>query len=150
MDRLTTSLLPARLVDRVGLVTARLAVLVPPRVHSAVYRTWFNGWCTSRRFRTCMGQDRVRSSSCLFGCSQTAEDSIEHCVLCPHVCLFMQRYFGIKVAINRPEALTQWFLCDRFGARRRIDCVGAFLICGVYGDEHFAKSHPGLQRRENL
>ena len=29
----------------------RLPCLVPPRVLSAILRTWFNGWCTKRRFQ---------------------------------------------------------------------------------------------------
>ena len=34
--------------SRGSAVLLRLARLVPPRVVAAVFRTWFNGWCTAR------------------------------------------------------------------------------------------------------
>ena len=53
--------------------------LVAPHVAIVVFRAWFNGWCTARRF-----QDR--SSRCVLHCCRlTAEDSIEHYAFCPIV-----------------------------------------------------------------
>ena len=49
---------------------------LPPRVRAALVRTWFNGWCTGRRFQ--------QRCACIFGCP--AEDSIEHYSLCPQLC----------------------------------------------------------------
>jgi exonuclease III len=54
-------------------VMSRLRSLVPPRVLAAVLRTWFNGWCTKRRFQS--------SGECLFGCS-LGEDSVDHYMSC--------------------------------------------------------------------
>ena len=66
MDKWTTSLLPARLADKVAAVTRRLHTLVPPPVHAAAYRTSFNGWRTGRYFRTCkVGLAADRLAVCL-------------------------------------------------------------------------------------
>jgi hypothetical protein len=54
-------------------VLVRLRRLVPPRVLAAVLRTWFNGWCTKRRFQG--------KGECLFGCL-SGEDSIDHYMRC--------------------------------------------------------------------
>ena len=53
--------------------------LVPARVATVLFRTWFNGWCTARRFQ-------VGQASCLFGClsgsGDGCHDSIEHYAHC--------------------------------------------------------------------
>ena len=59
---------------------------VPPRVKAALVRTWFNGWCTGRRFQR-------QDCSCIFGCS--AEDSIEHYSECRVVKDFAWRYLAL-------------------------------------------------------
>ena len=62
-----------------GPVAEKVLRLVPPRVHTAVFSTLWNRWCTGRRFQ-------LRGScSCLLGCRSQAEDSIEHYLRCPIV-----------------------------------------------------------------
>ena len=57
----------------------KLLQLVSPRVGMAVFRAWWNGWCTARRI-----QDRTKR--CVFRCScEFSEDSIEHYCCCPSV-----------------------------------------------------------------
>ena len=61
---------------RAARLLPRLRRLVPPRVVAAVLRTWFNGWCTRRRFQ--------QHGMCLFGCSMGA-DSVEHYMRCSRI-----------------------------------------------------------------
>jgi hypothetical protein len=51
-----------------------------PCIIAANIRTWRNGWVTVRRMRVCQP---TRTDQCIFGCSPTAKDSIEHYVHCP-------------------------------------------------------------------
>ena len=55
--------------------------LTPPRVHAAVLRTWRNGWITFRRMRNAPHQVN-HSNTCIYKCSDTAQDSIEHYAHC--------------------------------------------------------------------
>ena len=63
----------------------KLQRCTPPRVLAAMLRTWFNGWCTSRRFQ--------RHGTCIFGCS--CEDSIEHYAVCKVVAEFARRHLNL-------------------------------------------------------
>ena len=72
----------------------RLAALVQPRVHAACWRAAWNGWCVDYRFRNISG--RWWTKPCIFNCSPTAEDRIEHYCRCPHVTGFAYRYLGIQ------------------------------------------------------
>lgn len=73
LERWALPLYPRLRAARAAAVTARLRKLAPPRVLAAVLRTWFNGWCTKRRFQ-CKG-------SCVFGCT-FGEDSVDHYMRC--------------------------------------------------------------------
>ena len=73
LQRWPLPLYPRLRASRAAAVTRRLRKLVPPRVLSAVLRTWFNGWCTQRRFQA--------KGSCLFGC-KFGEDALEHYIRC--------------------------------------------------------------------
>ena len=57
----------------------RLGQLVNPRVHAAVFRALFNGWCSHRR----SPKRLAKSNRCVFKCGGEAEDSIEHYCRCP-------------------------------------------------------------------
>ncbi len=52
----------------------RLSPLVRPRVLASVARAHWNGWCTRRRFQQC--------GACVFQCTPSAADSIEHYAFC--------------------------------------------------------------------
>ena len=67
-------------------VAHRLHGMVPPRIMAAIVRTWYNGWCTGRRFQ--------QSGTCIFGCQY--EDSIEHYSRCPIVMNFGHRYLNLE------------------------------------------------------
>ncbi len=67
----------------------RLRLLVPPRVLAAVLRTWYNGWCTKRRFQ---GKgDR------LFGCF-LGEDSVDYYMCCSRLHLYGQARLRLPLA----------------------------------------------------
>jgi len=59
-------------------VLSKLRALVTPRVMAAIYRLWWDGWCTKRRF-SC----RNSWSRCCFGCCQDDTDDILHYTVCP-------------------------------------------------------------------
>ena len=77
LERWRLSIFPRIRAMRATRVVPRLRRLVPPRVAAAVLRTWFNGWCTKRRF-----QGR---SKCIFGCTY-GEDAVDHYMSC--TCLY--------------------------------------------------------------
>jgi hypothetical protein len=64
-----------RAVRRAEQIIQLIKGQVPPCVVAALVRTWFNGWCTSRRFQ----QGRGR---CLLSDECTGDDSIEHYARC--------------------------------------------------------------------
>ena len=51
LERWDMPLFPRLRASRALQAAQRLSKLVPPRVVAAVIRTWFNGWCTRRRFQ---------------------------------------------------------------------------------------------------
>jgi len=63
--------------------------LVPCRVACVLFRTWFNGWCTARRFQK-------QKSVCLLGCTagqaEGCHDCIEHYSTCQVVVTFASRW----------------------------------------------------------
>ena len=70
---------PGLAARRASRTLSRIRSLCPPCVLWAVVRTWFNGWCTLRRF-----QARQRHS-CFLSSTCSGEDSIEHYLRCPIV-----------------------------------------------------------------
>ena len=67
--------------------------LVTPRVAIVLLRSWWNGWCTARRFQN-------RDARCLFGCSDSAEDSIEHYCRCNVVVDFARSRLRLPMRIS--------------------------------------------------
>ena len=74
-------------VSRAVEVLQVLPRLVPPRVLAAVWRLWWNGWCTARRFQG--------KGCCRLGCGGDAEDSIEHYCLCPRLAEFAWKFMRV-------------------------------------------------------
>ena len=68
---------PGRLSGRLERNFTKLGLNVPPAVISAVVRTFWNGWCTDRRFQ--------RIGTCKLGLPCQGDDSIEHYASCVHV-----------------------------------------------------------------
>jgi len=93
-------LFPRVRVARGLAVLTRLRRLVPPRVIAAILRTWYNGWCTARRFQ--------QRAPCLFGC-QHGEDSVHHYARCRCLATFGERRLRLRRS-SSPAALTRNFL----------------------------------------
>jgi hypothetical protein len=64
LERLPLASFPRIRVQRALQVLPRLEKLIPPRVHAAILRTWWNGWQTARRFQLTTAVAR----KCIFGC----------------------------------------------------------------------------------
>ena len=64
-----------------------LSTVASPAVCAGYLRALFNGWPTSARMRSMKGAGPIMS--CLFGCSCSAEDRIEHYARCPIVWQFL-------------------------------------------------------------
>ena len=75
---------------RAARVLPRLRQLVPPRVVAAVLRTWYNGWCTQRRFQS--------RAACVFGCP-LGEDSLEHYIQCSR----LHRHGQLHLRLPTPQ-----------------------------------------------
>ena len=91
LERWRLPLFPRIRAMRAARVMGRLRSLVPPRVLAAVLRTWFNGWCTLRRFHG--------RGDCLFGCT-CGEDSIDHYMRCARLHAYGQSRLRLARADN--------------------------------------------------
>jgi len=96
-----------------------LSKLVAPRVLATIFRTWWNGWCTARRFQ--------KIGKCVFGCSPRADDSIEHYMWCPFTTQMASR-LGISVGRYGPE----FFLCLARGMTEREVTTMSVIVYSVF------------------
>ena len=91
--------------NRIHFNLSRLRSLVSPRVCAAVLRTLFNGWCTHHRFQ----RRHAATNICVFGCSRSASDSLEHYCRCPVVLQVLHRKLRVEVT---PRAALRLFMLD--------------------------------------
>ena len=104
-----------------------LSGLVPPRVCAAVFGTAWNRWCTRRRF-----QQRASSSNiCKFGCSLSAEDSLEHYSRCRVVRECHRCELGLSSGWLLPEWIGTHSI-NREDRDRSLWAVGAYATYKVY------------------
>ena len=113
----------ARLIHR---HLIELGSRVPPRVQAAVFRTLWNSWVTERRFQ----RRRTVKNVCVFKCSITAEDSLEHYCRCP-VVLRVGRN-SLRIDYPPQEGLNIWTLNSYWVEREDIMCRLAILVYGTY------------------
>jgi len=99
---------------------------LPPRVHAAVFRVLFNGWCTRRRFQH---RDSIHNV-CAFGCGDTAEDSIEHYCRCPATMKVARSYLHLDYPAE--PALDIWLLSSSWLDIPDTRMGISLLIYGVY------------------
>ena len=86
--------LPGKYSPMIAKRITRLAKLVTPRVHAAVFKTLWNGWCTHRRFQ----RRHLDTNACLFQCGGGAEDSLEHYCRCTVVLRVARHVFHFSYA----------------------------------------------------
>ncbi len=93
--------LPPRIaVVRAVSLFKRLGTLVKPRVVSSVARSHWNSWCTRRRFQ--------QEGACVFHCSPSAADSIEHYPFCRVFVSFVDNFLHLP----RMASLQDFLLLD--------------------------------------
>ena len=112
--------------------------VAPSRFVFVLFCTWFNGWCTARRFQ-------VKQAPCLFGCdmgsSEDCLDSIQHYAYCPIVASFASRHLCLPHAHVR-NLLS--FLCLRSNSDDELFVLQLLLLYAVYAATNclrFQKPH---------
>ena len=104
LQRWHLPLIPRPTADRILARLQQLRRLVAPRVSAAVLSTIWNRWPTARRLQ--------RVAPCVFRCSHTAQDSIEHYACCPVVHAAALRDLRLAPC-QWPHALPTFLLCAR-------------------------------------
>ena len=89
----------SRAVDHAMQLLADLPAQVPSCVISAVWKSWLNGWCTSRRFQEECG-------ACILDATCGGADCLEHYAVCPAA----RRYLYTWVPQSNGETSIQRFL----------------------------------------
>ena len=90
--------LPRVAVDRAARFITQLRGRVPPCVTAAVLNTWFNGWCTARRFQT-------QGQPCRLLATHEGSDSLEHYACCSGAWESAARHLGIAA---QPRTLSRF------------------------------------------
>ena len=100
--------------------------LVAPRVVLVLFRTWFNGWCTARRFQ-------IRQACCLFGCRASLPDEcldcIEHYAHCPVVAEFATQRLQLPASLVKNMLA---FLCLNINVDDETYVLQLLLLYAVY------------------
>ena len=137
MARWNCGLFERTRVDRAMQVMPLIAKHVPPRVLSALLRTWWNGWVTGRRFQNYHG-------SCMFGCPGHA-DSIEHYATCPMVTDFANRRLNLRRPTAQEERLGTFLVLLPYPSREHLDELArrAIMTTTVYLTHCWCK-HKGV------
>ena len=136
MKRWQTLLVPRIQAERAWGMMLRLGQLVRPRVFAAVWRTLWNGWCTRRRFQ--------HEGSCMFGCSNTARDCVEHYAYCP----IYQRFRGTTLFLPKIQSLDSLFLLrhnEWNDDRLILEAISVFAVYTVFNIARFASDRAGWQ-----
>ena len=144
--------MPGDQITLVERILPRLKLLskhVPPRVQTAVFNTLWNRWVTAGRFQK-RGHDCDR---CLLGCiTASANDSIEHYLVCPVVLSFART--RLSMHLDSASSRMQLILAalppnPRRAAQWWAKC--ALLIYSIYRTTNTARHRtpfpPGEARR---
>jgi hypothetical protein len=126
LERWKCGLFPRIKAMRARLVSLRFRRLLPPRVCSAILRTWFNGWCSHRRFQG--------HGPCILGCGR-GEDSIEHYALCKFTGELGANLLALpRQHMQRPDEKTRRFLLLEGGSALNDDLLirTALLTAVIY------------------
>ena len=112
-----------------------LASLCTPRVQAAVLSTIFNRWTTARRF-----QQRGSSRNvCVFRCSPTAEDSLEHYARCRCVRELASRH--LRLDPDRQVNMHCFNLCSPTVETQEDPVASAILIYATYRATNHLRQH---------
>ena len=107
-------------------------------MQSAVLGTIWNRWCTARRFQ----RRDSDTNTCVFRCSLSAEDSIEHYSQCPCTLRFASRF--LRLDCRTQVNLHTFNLCNPRVSTQEELVVTAVLIYAIYrGANHYRYHTPG-------
>ena len=131
MQRWKLSLPPRITADRVELLLRRLSSLVAHRVHAAIWKTCWNGWCTKRGFQ--------QEGACLFRCGDTSRDCIEHYAFCPlykhcrHSALKLPPVSSLDVffMLDHKSWTDDRFIVESIGVFALYSCFNAARVGGL-------------------
>jgi hypothetical protein len=116
----------------------RIGRLVKPNVHASLIRTHWNAWCTRRRFQL--------EGPCMFGCSPTALDALEHYVHCP----WFRRLTENILHLPRFHSMCEFLLLDhRLWSDRRL-AVSAIAVHVFYTVFNRLRTHPAERTDEHM
>jgi hypothetical protein len=114
-----------------------LAKIVPPRIHSAVLHTLFNGWVTHRRLQ----RRKWPTNRCVFRCSlEAAEDSLEHYCRCEVVQKVAKHTFHMSYPAD--QALNLWSLNSNYVDTEHNMLSVTLLIYGTYNAFNTLRHNP--------
>ena len=136
--------LPGHYGNRILKRLHMLKTLVAPRVHSAVFTTLWNGWCSHRRFQ----HRQWPTNKCRFHCSDSAEDSIEHYCRCPTVLRVARHTFRFCYPVEMGLdmwALNSVWLDEPYNLRSL-----ALLIYGTYNAFNTFRYNPAHNQHDAL
>ena len=114
-----------------------LKQLTPPRVCAAALSTIWNRWCTNRRFQ----KRHLKTNRCLLGCSNTAEDSIEHYFHCEVAQDIMRRRLNLPPQLF--SNLHSGLLCNaNIKTTDQLTAI-ALLNYALYNTTNYLRHNPG-------
>ena len=100
---------------------------VPPCVVHAVVTSWFNGWCTTRRFQLAVIRCRARPEC-------DGRDELEHYAVCRHLRQCAEHFLGIP---HRPASLGKFLGVDRDPAEgSAAAALHAYAALAVFNSVH--------------
>ena len=115
--------------------------VLPPRVWFALYRAWWNGWCTPRRFQ--------QTSSCCFCVSENGEQSLKHFAFCSTI----RSFFCDKLNIALSEYSPQFFYAAPRGSRSEAFILRcALCLHSVYKlfNDLRHQSYKGIRKKKQI
>jgi hypothetical protein len=116
-----------------------LASLTTPRVWAAVFSTIWNRWCTARRYQ----QRQSNKNRCVLGCSDTAEDSIEHYSRCPCTRELAARLLHLDPTTQ--VNMHAFNLCSSSITTQEELVASSVMIYAVYRATNYYRNHPDIR-----
>ena len=121
LDHCNHSISISAAVERAVDVLKDLEGKVPPSVLAALWKTWCNGWCTSRRFQS-------DPRNCLLDAECGGSNDLEHYACCPAT----KRYLCNRVPHQSgPDTLLEFLLLEQSDGVQRV--FGSLHIYAVFG-----------------
>jgi hypothetical protein len=139
---------PAHVANRILANIKTIGQKCRPCVVAMFFRTIWNGWPTTARMRNIPGAKGT--SKCVLGCSQTAEDRIEHYLLCPKAWSVLQKPRPHGAGFVEAQRCLQTMLLAQKGLDDSDKCCIAIAVYAISRTVQTMRSHPHLREPERL